>query len=184
MGGHSNHANITEATALRSKTNMDQKSETTHKWVKNLSNPAIEHACSKLDQGEAEELRVEIKKVPKKALWPLANMTKEEYKAIHELKNDHSRMVFTADKGVTWVVIDKADYITKAEDLLNKPTYRKIPEDSTNRQKTTLINLLKTSRQKRAYQKKHTKGCTPQGKDHPNSMGYLRSTNQVYPWGP
>ena len=41
------------------------------------------------------------------------------------------------------MVIDKADYIKKAEELLNKPTYKKIPEDPTSRQKTKLINLLK-----------------------------------------
>ena len=52
-------------------------------------------------------------------------------------------MISTAYKGVALVVIDKADYIKMAEDLLNKPTYKKISEDPTSRQKTKLINLLK-----------------------------------------
>ena len=65
-----------------------------------------------------------------------------------KLKKDDSRMILTADKGVALVVTDKADYIKKAEELLNKLTYKKIPEDPTSRQKTKLINLLKTSKQK------------------------------------
>ena len=51
-----------------------------------------------------------------------------------------------AEKGV--VVRDKDDYIKKAEDLLNQPTYKLIPTDPTTRQNSKLINLLKTSRQK------------------------------------
>ena len=105
---------------------------------------AIEQACSKLNQGEAEELRVEVKKVLKKTQRPSVNITKEEYKAINESKKDDSRMILTADKGVALVDIDKVDCAKKAEELLNKPTYKKIPEDPTNKQKTKLVNLLKS----------------------------------------
>ena len=52
-------------------------------------------------------------------------------------------MILTTDKGVALVVMDKTDYIKKAEELLNKPTYKKIPEDPTSRQKNKLINILK-----------------------------------------
>ena len=52
-------------------------------------------------------------------------------------------MILTTDKGLALVVMDKADYTKKAEELLNKPTYKKIPEDSTSRQKNKLnIYLL------------------------------------------
>ena len=95
---------------------------------------ALEKACSKLNQGQDGELRVEVNKALKKKQSPPANITKDEYKAMNELKKDDSRMILTADKGVALVVIDKADYIKKAEELLNKPTYRKIPEDPKSRQ--------------------------------------------------
>ena len=111
---------------------------------------AIEWVCSKLNQGEAEELRVEVRKVLRKTQRPPVNITKDEYKAMNELEKDDSRMILTADKGMALVVIDKADYIKKAEELLNKPTYKRIPEDPTSRQKTKLINLLKTPKQKGA----------------------------------
>ena len=86
---------------------------------------------ARLNQGESEELRVEVKKAFKKAQKPPSNISKEEYKALNELK-DNSRMFVTADKGVALVVMDKTDYTKKAEELLNKATYKKIPEDPTS----------------------------------------------------
>ena len=57
----------------------------------------IEQACSKLQQEEVEELRGEVKSIIKKAHSPSPNITREERKAIRELKEDKSRMVLTAD---------------------------------------------------------------------------------------
>ena len=42
------------------------------------------------------------------------------------------------------MVMNKEDYIQKAEELLNQPTHKSIPSDSTTRYKNNLINLLKT----------------------------------------
>ena len=89
---------------------------------------AIEHACSKLNQGEAEELRVEVKNILKKTQMPKSNITKDEFQAIKELKKDDNRMILTADKGVAMVVLNKEDYINKAEALLSQQT--NIQEDS------------------------------------------------------
>ena len=84
-----------------------------------------------------------MKKVLKKAQRPPLNLSKDEYKVVNELKKDNSRMILTVDKGVALVVIDKTEYIKKAEELLNKPTYERIQEDFTSRHKNRLINLLK-----------------------------------------
>ena len=103
-----NNDQINEAT--------DEKAEVASRWVKNLlsipltkdqesllahgpkfaispKHPptgeytvAIEQACSKLNQQEAEELRVEVKKALKKTQRPPANITKDEYKAMNEIK--------------------------------------------------------------------------------------------------
>ena len=104
---------------------------------------AIEQACHKLKEGEADELRVEIKNILKKAQTPRSNISKEEFKAIRELKEDDSRIILTTDKGVGMVVLNKEEYIKKAEHLLNQPTYKRILEDATSKQKTRLIKLLK-----------------------------------------
>ena len=95
-----------------------------------------------INQGEADDLRVEVKNVLKKAQLPRAraNINREEMKAIGELRGDDTRMILTTDKGVALVVMDKDDYIKKPEDL---STYKLIPADCTTRQKNKLINLLK-----------------------------------------
>ena len=122
---------------------------------------AVEHACQKLKEGEADELRVKIKNMLKKAQKPRSNISKEEFKAIRELKEDDSRIILTADKGVALVVLNKEDYIRKAEHLLNQQTYRKIPEDPTSKQKARLIKLLKNIKAEGASMKRPTRECTP-----------------------
>ena len=37
----------------------------------------------------------------------------------HKLRKDKNRIIITADKGVSMVVMDREDYIRKAEELLN-----------------------------------------------------------------
>ena len=99
---------------------------------------AVEQACSRLSQGEADELRVEVKKTLKKTQnkpRTTSNITREEFKALKELKEDKSRIILTTDKGVALVIMEK-EYIKKAEELLNTDTYKKIPEDPTINRKT------------------------------------------------
>ena len=57
-------------------------------------------------------------------------------------------MILTADKGVSMVVMDRDDYNQKAETLLQQPAYRPISNDHTNKYKTKLIALLKSSKQR------------------------------------
>ena len=42
------------------------------------------------------------------------------------------------------VVMDREDYIRKAEELLDQPAYKPIPTDPTTKCKNKLISLLKT----------------------------------------
>ena len=104
----------------------------------------IEKACLKLIPGKAEELRGEIKVILKKKTSNKPNISKEEYWAIKELRNDITRIVLTADKGVSMVVMDKEDYIKKSEELLQSSTYKVITTDPTTKLKNKLISLLKS----------------------------------------
>ena len=79
----------------------------------------------------------------KKMQPPKLNLTKEEHKALEELKKEKTRMILTADKGVSIVVLDREEYIKKADELLSQPSYKKISTDPTNRYKSKLITLLK-----------------------------------------
>ena len=77
---------------------------------------------------------------------PKSNISLEEQKAMAELRNDNTRVILTADKGVSLVMMNKEKYVKKAEELLHTDTYRTISNDPTNKYKTKLINLLKTIR--------------------------------------
>ena len=72
------------------------------------------------------------------------NITKEEFKAIKELRQDQSRIALTLDKGVAMVIMDKQQYMDKATAVLQDTnTYRTIPKDPTNKLKNKLIGILR-----------------------------------------
>ena len=60
-----------------------------------------------------------------------------------ELKLDTNRLILTADKGVALVVLDKEDYIKKAEDLLEDNTYKKIDKDPTSQAEKQINQHIK-----------------------------------------
>ena len=132
---------------------------------------AIEKACQQLKQGEAEELRGEIKSIIKKIHPPKPNISKEEHQALQQLKKDNTRMILTADKGVCLVVMDKKDYIEKSEKLLSKSTYKILPSDPTTRHKNKLIALLKSIKAEGGIQENIYKKLYPTGASSPKYYG-------------
>ena len=106
-------------------------------------NASIEKACTSLQPGKVEELRGEVKTNIKKMQPPKYNLTKGEHKAMEELKKDKTRMILTADKGISIVVLDKEEYIKKADELLSQSYYKNISTDPTNKYKNKLLTLLK-----------------------------------------
>ena len=134
---------------------------------------AIEKTCPKLDKGEADDLRVEVRKALKKAQNKTRsfNITKEENQALQELKKDKERVILTADKGVALVVMKKEDYIKKSEELLNTPTYKKIAEDPTSKQKTKLISILKNIKAEGGLKEENYRKMYPTGAVSPKYYG-------------
>ena len=105
---------------------------------------AIEKACSTMEPNSAEELRAEIRGALKHTHPTRSNINWEEVQAIVELKRDSTKVILTADKGVALVMMDKPNYNTKAQELLNDmKTYKEINTDPTNKLKSKLISLLK-----------------------------------------
>ena len=97
---------------------------------------AIESVCTKLSQQDAEEPRSNIDRVLRGS--PKSNLSKEKVQAIRELKGDRDRLALTADKGVAMVIIERQDYINKANNLLTQPVYRPIPGTPLTRLKLNL----------------------------------------------
>ena len=103
----------------------------------------IDSVCHKLTDQDSEGLRVDINTLLRRVQAPKPNLNKEEIKDITELRKDKDRLVLTVDRGVTMVVLDKEDYIQKAENLLAQLAYRTIESDPTNKLKAKLITTLR-----------------------------------------
>ena len=126
----------------------------------------MESISPKLKEEENMELRVNINSLLRKAQLPKLNLTKQERLGLAQLKKDKDRLILTADKGVTMVVLDKEDYITKAESLLSQPAYRVLPRDPTNQIKAKLIIKLRrikkdTNLGEGMYKTMYPTGCIP-----------------------
>ena len=145
---------------------------------------AVEQACSRLQQGEAEELRGEVKSIIKRSRNPPPNITREERKAIRELKQDKSRMVLTADKGVALVVIDTEEYKKKAQELLQQPTYQLIATDPTSKYKNKLINMLKSIKAEGGITEAVYKKLYPTGAGSPKFYGLPKIHKEGVPLRP
>ena len=132
---------------------------------------SIENACNKLKQGKADEPRGEIKAILKKIKIPTNNITKEEKKALVELKKDTSKTILTANKGVSLVVMNKEDYQKKALELLDQSTYKTLAADPTNKYKNKLISLLKTIKSEGGIDERTYKKPYPTGAGTPKFYG-------------
>ena len=54
----------------------------------------------------------------KKAKTPRSNITKDEKRAINQLREDKERLVLSGNKGVAMVVMDRKEHMDKVEGLL------------------------------------------------------------------
>ena len=135
------------------------------------------------DKEKPNELGVEVEKALQKsqnAPRVPSNITREENKALKELKMEKSRIILTAYKGVALVIMDNADYNKKAEELLNTTTYKKIPEDPTSTQKSKFINILKNIKAEEGLSEEAYKRMCPTGAVSSKFYGLPRFTSQTY----
>ena len=129
-------------------------------------------------------MRGEVKTIIKKTYNPPTNITKEERKAITELKKDSTRMILTADKGVSLVVIDTEEYNKKAEELIQHPTYKSISTDPTTRYKNKLVNLLKSIKAEGGISEAVYKRLYPTGAGSPKFYGLPKIHKEGMPLRP
>ena len=109
---------------------------------------------------DAEELRAETNYLLRRS-----NITKEENKALKELREDQDRMVLTTDKGVAMVVLDRKEYMDKVEGLLTQLAYKAITTDPTNKLKAKLKQKFKRTKRETnmgegIYKAMYLTGCT------------------------
>ena len=95
-------------------------------------------------------------------------MTREEQKALKELKEDNTKVVLTAGKGC---MSGREEYIKKAEELLNQDAYKIIPADPRTNQKNKLITLLKKIKHEGGINEDIYKRLYPTGAGTPKFCG-------------
>ena len=79
---------------------------------------------------------------------PTCNITRQEKEAIKTLREDSSRIVLTADKGVALVVMDKNQYVEKCMDLLNDTkTYQPCKDTTKKLHRDVQESLRKLNRE-------------------------------------
>ena len=100
------------------------------------------------------------------------------------MKKDNYRIILTADKGVSLVVMDKEDYVKKAEEVLNQPTYRIISSDPTIKYKNKLMNLLESIKTEGGMNEALYKRLYPRGAGCPKFYGLPKIHKEGIPLRP
>ena len=110
---------------------------------------ATEVAAAKLNTQEVDEFRADFNRLLKQHQHHTnCNLNPAQCRALTQLKQDNTRVILTADKGVAMVVMDKQEYINRAQALLDDTnTYKVLNKDPTPQLKNKLINLLKDIKQ-------------------------------------
>ena len=99
------------------------------------------------------------------------------------MKKDENRMVFTADKGASLVVLDKEDYIQKFE-VLQQPNYKILPSDPTTKHKNKLISLLKSIKAEGGINDNLYRKLYPTGAGSPKYYGLPKMHKEGIPFRP
>ena len=80
--------------------------------------------------------------------------------------------------------MDKEDYVQKAKELLDQPTYRTITNDPTTKYKNKLVNLLKAIKTEGELDEALYRKLYPTGAGGLlNSMASPRYIKREFPWG-
>ena len=130
-------------------------------------------------------MRAEVSRILKQLGKPTKNLTKDEFKAIKELKSDREYIILTADKGVVLVVMDKNEYIRKMKELLDDTnTYRPLNTDPTIKQKNKLINILRRVKTEAKLEATTYRRMYPTGACSPKLYGLPKIHKKDTPLGP
>ncbi|XP_072041086.1 uncharacterized protein [Amphiura filiformis] len=104
---------------------------------------ATELACKHLPLADGIQLRAKIASTLNSSKVPEQNITKDERKAIKDLKKAENIIILPADKGKSTVVLDKVEYEEKVTTMLDdKKTYEELPTDPTQKYKRKLVSVL------------------------------------------
>ena len=115
----------------------------------------------------------------KLAKTPKSNISKEERKALGELKKDKDLFIMGADKGKCTVVQSRTEYERKVEEMLSdQHTYEKLAKNPTPTYKRKLVDILKRLKVEKKIDDS-TIYCIPRLKIHLACIVQLKFTKLV-----
>ena len=104
---------------------------------------AVEEGARQLSEEDAEDLRGRVCGILRHAKPPKDNLTKEQRKALKELRSLEDEVILPADKGNATVRITREDYDRKMRGMLDTATYKRLKKDPTATQEGKLSQRLK-----------------------------------------
>ena len=114
---------------------------------------------------------------------PKSYLTKQECIGLAQLTEDEERVVLTVDKRVAMVVMDREDYIQKAESLFTQPAYKTIDMNPSSKIKAKLISTLRKIKKDITLDEGTYETMYPTGYKPLSSMDYQKSIKLVTPLG-
>ena len=103
---------------------------------------AVEKGARKLRGMEAEDLREWVCGILRRAKLPQGNLTKEQRKALKELRQI-DELILLADKGNATVLMTRIDYDTKMRGMIETAIYWQLGKDPTVTQENRINRKLK-----------------------------------------
>ena len=90
----------------------------------------MEDTARNLPKDDADDLRMRVCGILRSSKLPEEDMTKEQRKALKEMRDWKDNVILPVDKGNATEVMEREDYDTKIRELLDyTSTYRKLPKD-------------------------------------------------------
>ena len=101
------------------------------------------------------------------------NITKSEHLTLENLKKDKDCTIVTADKGVALVVMDKTEYITKCEPLLqDNSVYQHLSKDTFPTIHKELVKILQDYKNTNFISETEYTQLRPHGSNSPSAKFY------------
>ena len=107
--------------------------------VKSNWNPPVQKSVAL--ESYLEEVKLQLTEI--QITKPKLNLSREEQKALNELKKNNDINLKKADKGSTTVVMNKADKIKEGESVLNdRQSYRRLTEPMVKENHNKVMHLI------------------------------------------
>ena len=145
---------------------------------------ATEETARRVDANTAQLLRKGVGEELRKARPPENNINKHMQRAISSLWKDDNIMILRADKGKATVVLDKAEYTRKIQEMLDDPTYKAVRKDPTIKVEKRIADTLTRLERDGSIMKELRRRLTPQFSSSPQLYGLPKVHKENIPLRP